>query len=981
MNKLLNFLTFVFFVVGLVVPSSFVFAQDPGTSPAPTDTAAAPPALSPASSPATSPAETKPTEPTTTQPVQSPVTSPPPTEPTSACPPKVAPPTCAPGESLKTAVDDRGCSISQYCVKLEGGEQPRSCSLIPREAFDDCRNSGGNPVTQTGPDNCAILKCERQEGQQLKIPDGCREEVDPQTGYKRFTCTNLQEQKCPATFEQDSQKSKCQAEGGSPVAFQDPSGCTFYDCKFQQRAPQSQSRAFSGGGKALGLEKRDCPVRKQAEEEFKKCQSVGQEGFYVGPPDCRFVECRNVEARKNQFRCDEGRNFAHLDDLIKKCGGEQNIVEDFDASGCKFPRCAKEKEERGPRGPPPEFFERCTREGGKIADFGEGKVKCVPPKSKSKAEKGSRQDEVLALAEIKEGDILKLGIKFEKAKVALNEAKKELENLANYWEKEGSPKEAERIMRAARILGKNNERLQKITKRLAANVKDLNLDDLLSIKEDVVIAIERIEIDATSALLGGDVEEAPEGDIDTEELEENAELCIVGKFNVDTGEEGPEITVDIKGIDDDGDCNGSMKVSFAKSSFKPPIPEVTEATCKDIDVLASSTSGDRPPSKEELAEAGCKGTFVDNLDKMMPGIPGKCQGEECKDYCGTSETAAKECLAAFKDFLPPDAKVGLTLMSALGGSPDGIRQGFEKAFSGGQAGAKEFLAKIESALSSAGIKLDEIPGDMKQGIEMLKSLAEGKLPSFGPGGFGGEGGPEFGFGGFGGEEEDHSFVGPGGCSGPAECEAYCSKNPEDCKQAFGREEGGERVRDQFGREFRVNANDCPPGEYPGKNDKGEQSCIRPESGSREFSQPRNFERFKQDQSRFVGPGGCTTKAECEAQFRNNPEAFKSSFGSEFRPPPGFDEGLKGEVDRRGVQPPSGFDSGNFRPPEGGNYPPPGDYGNFRPPEGSGFNQPPGGFQPPSGGNYPPPGDYGNYQPPSGGGGFSQPPSGAFVSRR
>ena len=71
---------------------------------------------------------------------------------------------------MKKAVDDHGCIVGQYCVKLEGGEQPRSCPLVSKDAFDDCRNSGGNPSTQTAPDGCAILTCERQEGSQPQRP-------------------------------------------------------------------------------------------------------------------------------------------------------------------------------------------------------------------------------------------------------------------------------------------------------------------------------------------------------------------------------------------------------------------------------------------------------------------------------------------------------------------------------------------------------------------------------------------------------------------------------------------------------------------------------------------------------------------------------------------------------------------------------------------------------------------------------------------
>ncbi len=976
MNKSLSFLLSVFFVVGLVAPSSFVFAQDAGTSPSSSPA----PVISPA------PTESPASQPSTTQPT------------TQACPPTPATPSCGPGENLKAAFDDHGCLISQYCFKLESGEQQRSCPLVSKEAFDSCSSRGGNPITHTGQDGCAILKCERQEGFQPQgPPQGCKEEVDP-AGFKRIVCEGPQGggQGCPSDKQQMEQqrKDQCLSKGGNPISFHDPNGCQFFNCEFQQRGPQSQSRAFSGGGQALGLEKRNCPTRAQADEAFKKCQSVGQEGFYVGPSDCRFVECRNVEAFKDKFRCDESRNFARIDDLVQKCGGKQNVIKDWDASGCAFPRCKEQgdgSQDEG-RGPPPEFFERCEKDGGRIADFGQGRVTCVPPKSKGKLEKGLRQDEVLALAEVGEGDVLKLGLKLETAKIALNEAKNALEDAANYWDLQNAPEESERVRRAARILDKASKKLDKAKLNIVKKIedKDISIDDLIEIKEKIKETIEDIEIDATTALLGGESKEAPDADVDTDELTENAENCIVGVFNVDTGEEGPEVTVDIKGIDGDGDCNGSMKVSFANSQFKPPIPPVTEAACKDIDVLAASTSGDRPPSKEELAEAGCVGTFVDNLDKMVPGIPGKCQGEECKDYCGTSETAAKECLEAFKDFLPPEAKVGLTLMTAFGGGPDGIREGFEKAFSGGQESAKAFLAKVESALQSAGISLDQVPGDMKQGIEALKALSEGRLPSFGgPGGFGDRGsGADFGFSGGFGEEEDHGFVGPGGCRGPFECESYCKQNPEECSQAFGHEEGGERVRDQFGREFSVGGGD---------------------EGFKDGPQPRNFERFRQDESKFVGPGGCTTKSECEAQFRNNPEAFKSSFGSEFRPPPGFE----GRSPPQGFQPPSGFnqpnqpfpqqsgnfqppqggDFGNFRPPEGGNFPPPGDFGNFRPPEGGSFNQPPGDFQPPSGFN-PPPGDFGNFQPPpsgfdsgfsqpppEGSGGFSQPPSGFFVGRR
>ncbi len=716
MNKLLSFFLSVFFVVGLSLPS-LVLSQDAGTSPAapPAETTAAQPpsAETTAAPPAESPAPA-PTQPTTTEAT---ATAPPAPQPTTGgCPPTPPAPTCDPSETVKSAFDNNGCLVSQYCFRPEGDIPKRACSTLPPR--DECDKNGGDYRVEMMSDGCAVAQCLRKEGSQPQgPPPGCREEVDP-AGFKRFVCEGPPEggRDCTEKHKMEEEnKQRCIADGGNPIAFHDPNGCQFFNCEFQKGGGGPRG-TFGGAGQTLGLEKREgCPTRKEVDAQFKKCSERGQEGFLVGPPDCRFVECRSVEAFKDHFRCDEGRNFANFGDLIQKCGGEQNIREDFDANGCRFPRCAKEGEQRGvgPRGPPPEFFDRCKKEGGRIADFG-GKPRCIPSKTKGKLESGVRQDEVLALAEIKPGDILKLATKLETAKVALNEAKKELENLANYWDQQNSPAEADRFRKAMRILEKANNRIEKVKKKLASKIEDLNLDDLIEIKNEIKTTITRVEIDATSALLGGETKEDVDTEIDTEGLEENAELCVVGKFEVDTGQEGPEVTVDIKGIDDDGDCNGSMRVSFAKSPFKPPIPEVTEATCKDIDVLASSTSGDRPPTKEELAEAGCKGSFVDNLDKMMPGIPGKCEGEECKDYCGSSETAAKECLEAFKDMLPPEAKVGLTLMTALGGSPDKIREGFEKAMTGGQEGAKAFLAKIESALQSAGVSLDQVPPEMKQ---------------------------------------------------------------------------------------------------------------------------------------------------------------------------------------------------------------------------------------------------------------------------
>ena len=433
--------------------------------------------------------------------------------------------------------------------------------------------------------------------------------------------------------------------------------------------------------------------------------------------------------------------------------------------------------------------------------------------------------------------------------------------------------------------------------------------------------------------------------------------------------------------------------------------------------------------EEKQFEAGSK---LQEIVKTSGG-PGGCKNDnECRAYC-TDPSHAEECVAfgATHGGVPPEAARAMLKQfterrfEAHGGVGEFGPQGFAdfERFQGDTTRRFEEFRILEEQFRGQGF-----PGGPPGGFPGAGEFqgAPGEFPGGfpgGPGGFPGgfPGGPDGGAGGV--------FLGPGGCTSPAECIKYCTENRDACF-------GGPPPGSGSGRGAAGGFSDGERGFGGGFGEQGMpqlrgnlihqfESDDLPE-GFRQLP-PEDREQFFHGQFPQFGPprpGGSPS----DGGFPGVPGEFPGRPG-EFpgRPPEGF-PGVPGEFPGRSgefpSQAPAGFpggqglsgqgeparspegfsgeriqqlqqlqqqiqqggsnpelqqqlqqlqqssapSSGSIAPPTGTPLPPAG----FHPPEGS-FTQPSSGSIPPPSGSFsappPPSGSFSAPPPPSG----SQPP--------
>lgn len=405
--------------------------------------------------------------------------------------------------------------------------------------------------------------------------------------------------------------------------------------------------------------------------------------------------------------------------------------------------------------------------------------------------------------------------------------------------------------------------------------------------------------------------------------------------------------------------------------------------------------------EEEQFEAGAK---IEEVVKTAGG-PGGCKDDDaCRVYC-TDPSHVEECVAfgATHGGVPPE-KVREMLkqfterrFEVHGGAGEfgtGGFEDFQKFEMNSQRRFEEFR-QLEEQFRGQGF-----PGGPPGGFPGAPGEFPGGPEGFpgAPGGFpGGPGGPGGG----------SSFVGPGGCTSPAECIKYCTENKDACFGGHdgGRGGGGEREERGFfpesGGALRLRTDILHEFESDELPEGFHQ--LPPEEREKFFHQefpefnPPAPGQFPGRPGDFPGgvPGGFPGRTP-GGEFPGRPEEFPGRPG-EFpgHTPQGFPgrleelQRLQQDAAGGGVSPeqierirslqnvPS--HEGGFPPPPQGSLPLPA--GAFHPPEGSFTTPPPSGSSPSA--PPPPTGETFNAQPSTGTfhppeGSFTQPPpSGSF----
>ncbi len=420
------------------------------------------------------------------------------------------------------------------------------------------------------------------------------------------------------------------------------------------------------------------------------------------------------------------------------------------------------------------------------------------------------------------------------------------------------------------------------------------------------------------------------------------------------------------------------------------------------------------PEEEKKFKAG-----MDIRKKVeQNGGPGGCKGDdECRIYC-TEPSHTEECIAFAAAHGGIDADQARMMLQEF--TTGKFSEGHGDSFEDFQRHHEDTAMRFNEFK-----QLEEQFRGGEDGPGFSGGPRFGPPPGRFPGQQPGQGG---GFGvNFGAGQQN--FVGPGGCTGPAECIKYCSEHREECfsggpqhddsrRDAGSREENHEDDgRDDDGRD------DNQPRDFPqfGRPQFGRPQFGRPQFGQRfggeseDHSMPQLRGNIVHEFKSEDLPQGFEGRTMEERQqfFREKFEQFKGEEGAfPGRPSQGF------PGDRNMRKPRPGEQGGDLRRPEFQGQPFNGRQGNedeffkgegehnfqdgtlprdsqFPRPSGQNFPETSGGmtdkrfpfpsdgqrmpqdggFHPPEGGKFPPPS--GGFQRPPEGGQFQPPPGGTF----
>jgi len=263
-------------------------------------------------------------------------------------------------------------------------------------------------------------------------------------------------------------------------------------------------------------------------------------------------------------------------------------------------------------------------------------------------------------------ELLSIAFKLEELKLEFDKLSAKTNDIAEYYKSTGSSEE-KRFRRVSDMFSSAKDKVDEVKTKLKDRARDIDKDDVLEIKQDLRYLKDVVLKDILFMMLGSgeEIEEIKSGSVKSCGTDESCfdrgfRVCQPLTFRPD-GREGP--VVEVTGLDGDA-C--VMEVKMEAGQGPPGGPY--SMTCK----IQKYTLGVSNPETDIFPY--CSGNLLDMIKKYgngPPGVPGKCSGDECKDYCGRGPTEAKECLQYMSDVLPPEAKQHLTAL-AEGKSPGGF---------------------------------------------------------------------------------------------------------------------------------------------------------------------------------------------------------------------------------------------------------------------------------------------------------------------
>ncbi len=664
-----------------------------------------------------------------------------------ACPPQSMP-LCAPGYNIVTKTDASGCTISE-CAPSGGEGGSTACARVITPAMDaagNCkefpdscippgwyrvdrcperRSECGNgicekgeesfcrrdcisareacPVTQTCADGSKVMCRQNADASCFceacpieSIPQGCRQVVDKEKGFVGVVCESRPT--CPATPDIEDVRNKCEQNKGVFSLRKSPDGCEFPDCTFGG-VSSSVVPVFN----PLQEEKR-CPDETNEQREITKqnCDKLGLHFVISVQGGCRVSKC----SQKQQKLGCEPLPFEERQGKENACRQQGlNVVKDFDGSGCPLIKCGEPAQ--CPRDVPPEAYQKCGDQGGELVVRRDNQG-CITL-SQCIVQGDSREADVDPIERIPEpSELLSMAFRMEELKIELDKLAKKTDDIAGYYASTGSPDEG-RYRRVSDMFDAAKDKVDEMKEKLRDAVQrgDIKEDDLIEVKRDVKyikdVMMKDIlylmlsssddvkNIKESRATKSGDKFEAVKATDDTNCgsdgscFDRGFRLCKKLIFYPE-GSKGPK--VEVQGLVG----NACIMYAVLPEGEGPPagtLPGINppyDMTCK----IEKYTLGVRNP--EEDIFPYCEGSMVELMKKFggsggqgPPGVPGKCSGDECRDYCGRGPEEAKECLEELGPYLPPEAKQGL----------EQLARGEQPGFGGFQGQSRQPLEERE----------------------------------------------------------------------------------------------------------------------------------------------------------------------------------------------------------------------------------------------------------------------------------------------
>ncbi len=588
------------------------------------------------------------TEPTITTPETKPIEVPIVTCPTSAPQKPECPSDAFPAEQF----DNKGCLVGYMCTSMikQPVARPEERKTVQVTCPERQACPGGSDVAcRIENNNCVCDPCQIQ---QERIPEGCHQDVEKETGFVKIVCEQIK--KCPDEGRQAEMKDRCYKEGGNPVPFQDNSGCTFYDCKFGEKG-----REESAPNPIYGYEK--CPPPEEEKMSIDKCRSAGMFPAISFEGGCKIVKC--VEERKDTCTPLTAEVRIKVETACSQRG--LKAMKDFDERGCQFFKCVEEN--FCERDPPKEAFDSCRMKGGEMIVKRDERG-CVS--YSNCVEKGDERDIYVDRVENvpEPTELLAIAFKLEQLKIELDKLSRQAEDIGDYYASTGSSDE-HRFRRASSMFDGIKDKIDEIKSELRGKMDSLTAGDMeqirfgiKSVKESLkdIVYVMLSNSDDVKEMIGAEAErKKPTKPVEGEEIKAEGSNCGTDGRCFDRairvckpvtfmpeGRAGPTLT--LKGLEGDV-CilHAELPEGQAPPGFKGKI----YMDCK----IKQYSLGIRGPEDilpycegpmKELAEKYGTGPGGQGGPQEFGGPGGCTSDKECRTYC---EKNPEECLMWCED--------------------------------------------------------------------------------------------------------------------------------------------------------------------------------------------------------------------------------------------------------------------------------------------------------------------------------------------